>query len=95
VPNGQEDWSVGRFLGTHLMGRPAPGRRLYLGQVELLVQRLEAGEITRVSIEVEPASWTLHRLDPLHIWLRSKLWLPIFRRFERQRGKPTAGTEAE
>lgn len=88
VPANQREVAVARFLERHLLRTPIPGRRLRLGPVELIVDRMERGRITRVSLELDPPpGWSWHRLDPVHVWLRSRLWAPAASLLRRRRGK--------
>ena len=71
-------------LGDHLTqafsGRPAPGDRLSLGAVELVVRALgEAGEVSEIGMALEPASrprlrgwpgWSIWRMIPPRPWRR-------------------------
>ena len=73
VPRRARDMGVGAFLAAHLWRRPGAGRRLRLGDVELVVRRIEDGRITAVSLDVAPAPSFTHALDPLRVRLAGPL----------------------
>jgi cell volume regulation protein A len=77
VPDRYRAMPVGAFLRRHLVGRPAPGRRLRLGPVELVAREVADGAVTLVAIELEPGDSPAHRLDIALIWARALLWDPV------------------
>ncbi|MGE0669097.1 MAG: potassium/proton antiporter [Sphingomonadales bacterium] len=80
VPANQHDVPLGEFMETHMLSRPAAGKRLRLGAIELIVAETRKDRVTRVAIELEPTEGSIRRFDPWLIWMRSVLWLPLERR---------------
>ena len=74
VPKRQREIEAAVFLHRNLWRRPAVGRRLHLGAVELIVGAMAEGAITKVNIELDPpASTVWRRLDIVRVWLRGLL----------------------
>jgi cell volume regulation protein A len=73
VPPGDRRLTVGKFLKLHLRQSPEPGDRLRLGPVELIVQSVEDGRITRAGIELDPAGALPFSRDSIRIWCRALL----------------------
>lgn len=73
IPPSDRGLTVGAFLERHLRNRPSPGDRLRLGPVELIVQAIEEGRITRAGIELDPVAALPFSRDSLRIWLRHLL----------------------
>ncbi|GAB4138154.1 MAG: potassium/proton antiporter [Sphingomonadales bacterium] len=83
VPTGAGEATVGQYLARHLRGAPEAGDRLRLGPVELIVQKVEAGRIQSVGIELDPAGTSPLSDDNLRIWTqhwRQRLNRPFRRR---------------
>lgn len=72
VPARYRDMPVGAFMRHHLFGRLRPGRRLRIGAIELVVREVAGDDVSSVAVELEPEDRSLHRLDPLRIWLRAR-----------------------
>jgi cell volume regulation protein A len=77
VPADERELPVGSFLTRHLRRRPQAGSRLGLGDVELVVRRIDDERITRVSLDPSPEPSLARSLDALRIrvggWLRPVL----------------------
>ncbi len=77
VPKARRDTPVGAFLAAHLWHRPAAGRRLHLGGVELVVRRIKDDRVTSVSLDVDPEPSPWRAFDTLRVRL-GPAWL-VFR----------------
>lgn len=69
VPRGMRAASVGDFLARCLLRRPQPGHRLHIGEVEFIVRAVESGIITRVGLDLDPATSARARLDLMRVLL--------------------------
>ncbi|MQA65838.1 MAG: potassium/proton antiporter [Alphaproteobacteria bacterium] len=69
VPDTAREMGAGAFLASHLWRAPAAGIRLRLGDVELVVRRIEDDRITSISLDVAPAPSFARGLDGLVIQL--------------------------
>lgn len=77
VPAADRHLPVGQFLADHLSGRPAVGRRLHLGVVELIVGKMSDHAVTRIHIELDPPRSRSRYMDPVRIWTRSAFRKPL------------------
>lgn len=68
VPARRADDSVEAFMRRFMFGRARLGRRLRLGDVELIVGDIREGRIARVNIDLDPKPYSLRRLDPVRLW---------------------------
>jgi len=74
VPKRLRNMAAATFLRRNLWRRPAVGRRLHLGTVELIVGAMSDGAITMVNIELDPLVATgWRRFDRARVWLRGLL----------------------
>lgn len=73
VPERLRGEGVGDFLAASLWRKPAAGRRFRLGDVELVVRRVEGDRITSVSMDLTPDPSLLRGFDPLKLTLRGHL----------------------
>jgi cell volume regulation protein A len=69
VPDTAREMGAGAFLASHLWRAPAAGMRLRLGDVELVIRRIEDDRITSISLDVAPAPSFARGLDGLVIRL--------------------------
>jgi hypothetical protein len=83
VPEDAADISLADFLGERLGKQPVAGDRVPLGEVELVAQDVEHGQIRTVGIELEPEQRRLHQIDPRRIrdwfggivgWVRPRIF---------------------
>lgn len=77
VPPGRFDDSVDDFMRRFIFGRLRVGRRLRLGDVELVVGEIKGGRITRVTIDLDPKPYSLRRFDPIKLWVVQTLGLLV------------------
>ena len=73
VPSTDRGLTVGEFLHRHLRKRPDPGDRLRLGPIELIVQTVADGTVTRVGVELDPTGAFPLSRDSIRIWRRHLL----------------------
>lgn len=77
VPADERELPVGTFMIRHLRRRPQAGSSLGLGDVELVVRRIDDERITRASLDLNPEPRMVRSLDALRIrlggWLRPLL----------------------
>lgn len=73
VPSRRIDDSVEAFMRRFMFGRARVGRRLRLGDVELIVGDTRDGRIARVNIDLDPKPYSLRRLDPVRLWMMEAL----------------------
>jgi cell volume regulation protein A len=71
APAIDRDGPVGAFLTTYIPGKLRRGRRLRIGNVELIVREVIGGVIAQVGLEVEPDEHSRHRFDPIRIWAKA------------------------
>jgi cell volume regulation protein A len=83
VPEDAADISLADFLGERLGKQPVAGDRVPLGEVELVAQDVEHGQIRTVGIELEPEQRRSHQIDPRRIrdwfggivgWVRPRIF---------------------
>ena len=64
LPGETRDMTLADYLAERLGKQPVAGDRVALGDVELVVQEVRAGEIRTVGIELEPEERRSHQIDP-------------------------------
>lgn len=67
IPNPARDMNADGFLRAHLLRTPAAGMRLRLGDIELVVRRIEDDRITSIGLDVAPAPSFARAFDGLRI----------------------------
>jgi cell volume regulation protein A len=83
VPDGLRHLSVGRFMRLALGGKPRPGSRLHVGEIDLTVRAVDEGRIVKIGLDPDPpiSSAGRRQLHGLRIWLLAAIdtmrqWLP-------------------
>jgi len=79
IPVPKRYWTLpaGAFLRSNLLGTVRAGRRIRLGPVELVAREVDQGDVTLVSIELEPAESVIRRLDVARVWGRALVLDPV------------------
>jgi cell volume regulation protein A len=85
IPTNDRDLTADEFLRRHRRRKPEAGDRYRLGPIELVVQAIEDGKITRIGIELDPEGASPLSRDNLRLWLRhvAERWRPALRRATR------------
>lgn len=79
IPAQDKDLSLDMFMRRHLRDTAGEGDRLRLGDVELIVRKLDQGRIAQVGIELDPTPLPTIRRDLFLVWwwhLRERLTRP-------------------
>ncbi|MEX2641828.1 MAG: transporter associated domain-containing protein, partial [Acetobacterales bacterium] len=71
IPRPLYDTTAGAFLKRYLPGRPAAGRHLCIGDVELIVREVADGAVTQVALSLLPERRPTARAEAAYVWLRA------------------------
>jgi potassium/hydrogen antiporter len=82
IPTSARELTADEFLRRHRRRKPEAGDRFRVGPVELVVQAVEDGRITRVGIELDPEGASPLSRDNLRLWMRHLVdrWRPTLKR---------------
>jgi len=78
LPPTETGLTADEFLRRHRRRKPEAGDRYRIGQIELVVQDVNDGKITRIGIELDPEGASPLSRDNIRLWLRHAFerWRP-------------------